>query len=373
MKDKACPFRIAEKIVAYEHSVMQYNLPAVMAANGDILTGFTTAVDQCPGAEVFHLRSTDMGRTYELTGLPMGPMEVEHAGGGGARLRLPDGALFGLRNDVHIPRHSEDAHYRHMKNQRDKTTRVFTLRSDEHGHHWRVLNEIFTPDFSTFHICDGVVMDDGELILFAYGTLKKELESLGAGKSVPRIALIHSRDGGRTFGEAQTIHDGSPPLNEISVAKCPDGSLLAVCRQGGTLPLMAFESADGGAAWTKPRETPMRGECLDVAVTPGGRVLVAYRQTTGKGGFGCACYWSDDLGRSWDGPLMLQDPKGRVHEWFHETGGQSILPLPDGTIYVLYYSYDPDLPFTHPLNDRLWQEVAHFWKRYIAANVLEES
>ena len=69
---------------------------------------------------------------------------------------------------------------------------------------------------------------------------------------------------------------------------------------------------------------------------------------------------------------MLEDPKGRVYEETHENGGQSIVVLPDNTIYVLFYSYDPGLPFTHPLNDPKWAKLCHFWRRYIAANVLRE-
>lgn len=368
------PFAVEEKIVVYDRSTMQYNMPGLLAANGDILTGFTDGVDVAPGSSTFMLRSGDMGRTYELTGLPFGPTKPEHAGAGSASLCFHDGVLFGLRLDAHIPRHSEDTHWYFMKNQRDKVNRNFVMLSEDHGHTWDVRNEIPTAAYRRFNICSVFLTADEEIVLFGYGVLHEDFEGFekGGGPLVDQLITIRSRDRGAVWTSPEILHSGEPALNEISVDVLPDGTFVALARQGGEKPLCMLKSGDGGRNWSEPVETPMLGQCLDLKVTPKGRLFTAFRKTAGPGGNGCGCYWSEDGGTTWEGPLMLEDPKGRTSSEPNDNGGQSIVVLPDDSLYVIFYSNDTESPFTHPLNDKTWGRVKHFWKRYIAANILRE-
>jgi len=97
-------------------------------------------------------------------------------------------------------------------------------------------------------------------------------------------------------------------------------------------------------------------------------VRVGYDRTMmqlSAGAAGCAngdllCYWN----RYTDAIMG--------NEAWHETGMPDIVKLPSGRIEIIYYSFDPNLPFAFPTNETIWDPLKHICKRYLVMAVFEE-
>ena len=127
------------------------------------------------------------------------------------------------------------------------------------------------------------------------------------------------------------------------------------------------------------RGTGVRGHSPSLLLAASGRLYLAYRKIGGRSGkqhvreggrAGLGISWSEDLGGSCQGEMNLLDPKGYTCQYGHETGMPCLLNLPDSRIAVDFYSYAPNLLYEP--EDEVWQQVAHFCKRYIAMNILKE-
>jgi hypothetical protein len=133
-------------------------------------------------------------------------------------------------------------------------------------------------------------------------------------------------------------------------------------------------SHDDGRTWDGPVPTDLHGECACVVTLRDGLVMAAYRSSENapdSAPIGLLVSLSSDSGRTWSDEVALPDPKGRRYEASHETGMPDIVEFPDGRVVIVYYSFDPNLPWAPPPHDPVWDSVAHFFKRYIAATVLE--
>ena len=75
-------------------------------------------------------------------------------------------------------------------------------------------------------------------------------------------------------------------LCEASMTRLPDGRLLALLRENSSVyePMYKCESADNGNTWSLPSPTPLLGHRPCLGVTPGGRLLVTYRDVGPDGG-----------------------------------------------------------------------------------------
>jgi hypothetical protein len=144
---------------------------------------------------------------------------------------------------------------------------------------------------------------------------------------------------------------------------------------GGQAFLWQARSRDDGRTWSEQGPTGMMGETPCLHRLPCGRLIVAYRKIGRlwdhqRAGLGLS--WSDDHGKTWRGELTLEDPKGYQYKRFHETGNPGIVQLDDASVLILFYSFDPDLPFDHTQEPRpdQWADLSYIWKRYIAANIV---
>ena len=202
------------------------------------------------------------------------------------------------------------------------------------------------------------------------------------GRGLPdpaQVGFLISQDVGQTWPEMRTIvANGADCIDETDMIVLPSDQWLAVSRQV-ECEMLTSRSTDEGRTWSPLTGTGIDGHSPSLLMMPGGRLYLACRKVSdwaGKtavdsgGRAGLGVWWSDDAGCTWQGELTLDDPKGYRYRFGHETGMPCLLPLPNGRIMVVFYSYDPNLPYEP--EDAVWAEVAHFYKRYIAFNILKE-
>ncbi|MBN1554371.1 MAG: exo-alpha-sialidase [Phycisphaerae bacterium] len=368
------PYRVAASRVVYDRSLMQLAGGACRCANGDILAYYNRLPDAAAGNEAYFLRSDDEGVSWECTALPLASRHEEgavHVATG--MVTLPNGTILLPFADYQSGRTSPEEHPKRLKDLRRSATLHLAVSTD-HAHHWDDILDVPVPfDFvypygQLFRALDGALCLP---MLISTGTSKTWLDDYSAS------GFLVSRDEGRSWGDWRVIVPSPNPHRcvETTVTPCADGSILALHRND-TPTLRASRSRDDGETWSDPQPTNLHGECGCVIRDSKGRLVVAYRshrKAPADAPMGMIVVVSEDHGETWSPEAVLPDPKGRVHKDFHETGMPDIFNFPDGRIGIVYYSYDPNLPFVPPANDELWRTIPHIYKRYIALAILEEA
>ena len=370
--------RIAETGVVFDFDMAQLAGAAEVAGDGCIVAVFSRYTDAIVGNVGLIYRSADSGGTWQDTG---GRLTCESYGEGAIHValgmaRLPDDRLLLPYVDMASGRRSPADHPRHMKN-RPRKSICRMLESTDHGRNWSSPRTLDLPArFNVWYPYGKIrALNDERIVLPLHASRIDEGGQVA--DSGMRYAI--SSDGGRNWPEMRSISsENAHLLSETDMLFLPDGAWLAVSRQPGP-DMLTTCSVDGGRTWAPCRSTGIWGHSPSLLLMPGGRLYVAYRKISGRSGkihvskggrAGLGISWSDDLGKTWRGELTLQDPKGYRYQYGHETGMPCMLALPDGRIMVVFYSYDPELPYAP--EDETWEEVAHFYKRYIAMNILEE-
>lgn len=334
----------------------------VRAANGDLLVSFCTRFDCLPDGEAYLLRSTDEGRSWSE------PVSVlrSHKPDGCINLSvglttLRDGTVLYPACDVRMTR-KWDQH----------ETDLIILRSADHGRTWSAPTPAQAGVKEPFAYGRIIELSNGDVLCPVWGKRVAE-EQWTSG-------LVRSQDGGRTWGGHVTIaYDPDAALapavpspdeyhcagyNETTLLELPDGRLLAVLRQqgvqGGRRELDRAMSADGGRTWSAPTRMELWGTSPSLHLLPSGLVLLGYRNHLGNpqglGEPGVGVSLSHDNGLTWSGHMLLEDPKGHRYAHEFEAGYPAFLPLGDGSVLAVFYSYDPALPS----------------ERYLAANILSD-
>jgi hypothetical protein len=368
------PFTLDEVRVVYDRTMVQLAGGATVCANGDIIVYWSRLTDATSGNEAYFLRSCDQGHTWEMTGQPLASENEEgsvHVATG--MVTLEDGTILLPFADYQSGRRDANDHPRYMKNRRRPSVMKVAI-SRDHGRHWDRIVTINLPQF-------GWVYPYGRIFKGLDGLLCLPLTAgptncLGEGweKVGTESGFLISRDQGRTWGEWQAIVPFPNPENcgETSIARCADGSLLALHRNNNPRWLQS-RSVDDGKKWTISEPTELFGECGCLFSLPDGTLLAAYRRSEKAPAalpVGLHLVYSEDNGRTWTPPVVIPDPKGRKHQAWHEVGMPDIVQLTTGQIAIIYYSFDPNLPWQYPLNDQNWKSVSHFYKRYLAMAVL---
>jgi hypothetical protein len=327
------------------------------AANGDVLVSFCTKFDCLPGGKGYLVRSRDDGRTWSRPKLVM-------------RSRKPNGCInlsVGLTTlacgTVLYP--CCDACITRKWDQHD--AELFILRSDDDGHTWLKGESIHAGVKEPFAYGRILSLSNGELLCPIWG--KRVVDEPW------RSGLIRSRDRGLTWDEYRTIayDPGAVPLhttdgaehcagfNETTLGELRDGRILAILRQqgvrGGRRELFRAISDDAGLTWSAPEQLPLWGTSPSLHLDPAGTIMLGYRNHPGnpqelaRPGVGIS--FSDDGGWSWRDHLLLEDPLGHDYGHEFEAGYPAFLTLPNSSILVVFYSYDPTTQ-----------------ERYLAANIL---
>jgi hypothetical protein len=367
------PYGVADSRVVYDRTIMQLAGGACVCANGDLIVYFNRLTDAILGNEAHFLRSSDGGMTWESAALPLSGRHEEgavHVATG--MIALDDGTALLPFADYQSGRTSPDDHPRMLKN-RGRLSTLHVAISTDNVHHWREIVDIPLPFDFVYPYGRIFRALDGALCLPLLVSNRVDEAWLGDESAG---GFVVSRDGGRSWGEWHEIVPRPNPHRcvETTVTRCADGSLLALHRNNSPV-LLASRSTDDGATWSVPEPTNLHGECGCVIQDGAGRLIAAYRssrEAPGNTPVGMIVVVSEDHGRSWSPEAVLPDPKGRRHEAYHETGMPDIIVLPDGRIGIVYYSFDPNLPFCPPVNDTPWKTVLHIFKRYIALVILEE-
>ena len=375
----AGPLKVVESAVVYDEGMAQLAGTAEVAADGSVVAVFSRLTDAIVGNVGLIFRSTEEGKSWQDTG---NRLECEHFEEGAIHVaigmaRLSDGRLLLPYIDVSSGRRSPEDHPRHMKS-RPRRSVVRLTRSLDNGKTWTLPEDIPLPEGLNWGYHYGKIreLSDGRILLPVH------CQAVGENDVTSRRAMrfLVSGDGGKNWPEMLTVSGaGCEAMGETDTIILPDGTWRAVSRRTDPEMHTTF-STDGGATWSPCEPTGIMGHSPSLLLMEDGRLYVAYRKVSsasgklsvsegGRGGLGIS--WSDDQGKTWQGELTLKDPKGYEYQHGHETGMPCMLRMPDGRVMVVFYSYDPDLPYEP--EDEVWREVKFFYKRYMAMNILEET
>ncbi|MBH06336.1 MAG: hypothetical protein CMJ20_08445 [Phycisphaeraceae bacterium] len=374
-------FRILE-CFEVRHTLGQHP-SAVCLENNDLLYTYDDYTDAMEGSTGYVLRSTDYGRTWSDPILVLAS-RVWH---GGIHLSLGMQALHSGR--VLLPWTDGISRKNHAKAKGD----FVCLRSDDNGVTWKGYDpqEIGVWAFSPYGKI--IELSNGEVICAGWG--------YASDKGEIRSGIIRSQDQGETFGQYAKIGD---VFSETDLTLLHDGRILALLRRGrGFEPETHYaHSSDGGYTWTTPQRINMFGENFNAWYTAKGTLVAACRGIDGSGVHNPGKYSPAELekhlarrrtpqegygihffraakedGSEWDYLFALPDPLGLEYRAHHEAGEPCFVNLPDGNLFVGYYSYDetiydtlnPGMPhFTKSESTR----IAHCFKRRPCACVVRE-
>jgi hypothetical protein len=351
-------FQIIRKLVVHLGEQPSLFPGLTRAANGDLLVSFCTRFDCLPSGEAYLLRSCDDGRTWSA------PRSL-------LRSRKPDGCInlsVGLTTlrDGTILYPCCDARITRKWDQHDAD--LIILRSIDHGKTWTDPAPIPVETKEPFAYGRIIELESGDVLCPIWGKRRSQ--------EPWRSGVLRSRDGGITWGDHRTIgYDAdavpfqkgtgseihSAGFNETTLLELPNGRVLAVLRQqgvrGGLRDLYRSISNDGGSSWSSPEQLLVWGTSPSLHLHPSGTIMLGYRNHMGNPqglkAPGVAVSFSRDAGETWGEHLMLEDPAGYLYMQEFEAGYPAFLTMRDGSIMVVFYSFDSSR------NDR-----------YLAANAL---
>jgi hypothetical protein len=140
-------------------------------------------------------------------------------------------------------------------------------------------------------------------------------------------ATVKSYDGGKTWkdlalvGEKAGVYlDAEPDVMELA-----DHKLLAALRSSKTDMHFAL-SEDGGKTWGKVQSFGFKGHSPYLLRHSSGVVLLAHRLP------GTAVLWLSPQSNDWQGPVQIDSVIGAY---------PSMVELPDGSVYCVYYTEGP--------------------------------
>jgi sialidase-1 len=197
---------------------------------------------------------------------------------------------------------------------------VYFARSVDHGKSWTAPAEL-KIDAPEWFACSAPVRElaDGSLILGLYTEDAKSGRAYGA--------TVRSTDGGKTWIDLARIGATSGLYldAETDVVQLKDGSLLAALRSS-KVDMHFANSADGGKTWQGLRSAGFQGHCPHFLHHSSGAILLSHRLPA------TAVHWSFDEGKSWHGPLRVDDVPGAY---------PSSVELRDGRVLCVYYEEGP--------------------------------
>ncbi|KPL12216.1 hypothetical protein AMJ85_01615 [candidate division BRC1 bacterium SM23_51] len=257
----------------------------------------------CPNAgRVCLVRSRDNGRTWSK---PIIVADTPRDDRDPSIVQLPDGTLL-CNYFSHRPGRGGQG-YRFVHSA--------LVRSTDGGRTWSEEQALFDKWACSSPIR---ILSDGRLALPLYyvGPVHSKGASYGG--------VTFSTDKGQTWSDPVPIgKDGPLELDaEPDIVELPGGVLLA-----GLRPTMAFSwSRDGGRNWSAPEPAGFPAHCVYFLRTSKGILLMGHRLP------GTSLHYSLDDGKSWSENVQLDRAGGAY---------PSMVELPNGTIYCVYYEEGP--------------------------------
>jgi hypothetical protein len=158
-------------------------------------------------------------------------------------------------------------------------------------------------------------LPDGSLILGLYHEDPRKSLAFGA--------TVKSYDGGKTWKDLALIgeKEGIFLDAETDVIPLKDGKLLAALRSS-KVNMHYSVSQDLGKSWGPVKSFGFKGHCPYLLRHSSGVILLAHRLPASS------LHWSNDEGKTWHGPVQIDSVGGAY---------PSMLKLPDGLVYCVYY------------------------------------
>lgn len=191
---------------------------------------------------------------------------------------------------------------------RNQEVDVYLTRSKDGGKSWSA-PEIVLPGFA----CSTQIrrLRSGRLVMPVY--------TVDGGGKRAFAAVVLSDNGGKTWMSPRPVGLGAgKTIDETDVFERKDGTLLAVCREV----MVGTESKDGGWTWGPVFELGFPGHCPCLLMTKSGILLMAHRVPK------TSLHWSLDEGRTWAGPVPIDDFIGAY---------PSLVNMLDGKVLCVYY------------------------------------
>jgi hypothetical protein len=202
----------------------------------------------------------------------------------------------------------------------NKPHAVFLARSTDDGKTWSQTAEL-KIEAPEWFVCSAPIRElaDGSLILGLYAETERDKRAYGA--------TIRSTNGGKTWGDLDRIGDtANLPLDaETDVIQLKDGSLLAALRSS-KVDMHFATSTDGGKSWGPVRSAGFKGHCPHFLRHLSGTILLSHRLPA------TSVHWSTDEGKTWQGPLKVDDVIGAY---------PSCVELRHGGVLCIYYEEGP--------------------------------
>ncbi len=202
--------------------------------------------------------------------------------------------------------------------ERRPTHEVFTVRSTDGGESWGEPQRVELPWNRAQAVSEPVTeLEDGTLLLPVYGS-----HTTDDGREHP-CAVLRSTDGGETWPEMTVLQpEGNERFQEPTIEPLPNGRIYMLIR-----PAMHWsESTDGGVTWKQPERLGMAGQAAQMLLTAEEVLIAGYRWREERS---TVVAWSHDLGRTWEGPKVIDRVVG---------GYPSFAELPDGRVLMVYYT-----------------------------------
>jgi hypothetical protein len=163
------------------------------------------------------------------------------------------------------------------------------------------------------------------------------------------ISISTSTDGGRTFAEPVQVLFNNLNNNVRSAIALPDGTLLAVFYDIGSLDgrrleqfrVWSIRSTDGGRTFGPALfvNENAGGDQVDVTADPSGKLFAVWDVVRGpRTGRGVFFAKSDDGGRRWSAPSRLAEPS----EGERQQHVPAVAARADGTMAALWVDYRND-------------------------------
>jgi len=313
---------------------------------------FTDAMN---GQTGYLLRSTDSGRTWSG---PILKLESRKENGG---IHSSLG-LQTLRSGRVLAPWYDGQNRKRYKNKYPADLYVF--RSDDNGRTWQgdkpqPRNGLWNP----LPYGKIVELPDGDVLLSAW-THRSARDKYDSATSI----VLRSKDQGESFTQ---FHEIMQHANETDITLLKDGRLLALLRiwsdysGAGARPWTFYShSEDGGRKWTKPKKLNIFAQNLNAWHTAKGTLVAACRGIDGSGVFYASRLTDEERkkrfatrhteqkgygihffkaakedGSEWEFLFALPDPDGREYIDWHESGEPCFANLPNGDLFVGYYSY----------------------------------
>jgi hypothetical protein len=194
-------------------------------------------------------------------------------------------------------------------------------RSTDNGKTWSDPVELKLDSPYSF-ACSAPVrqLPDESLILGLYCEDEKAKKSFGA--------TVKSDDGGKTWKDLAYIGEKADVYldAETDVVRLKDGKLLAALRSSKVDMHYAI-SEDSGKTWGQVQSFGFKGHCPYFLRHSSGVILLAHRVPA------TSLHWSADEGKTWNGPVKIDTVGGAY---------PSMVELPDGVVYCVYYEEGKD-------------------------------